>query len=165
LRKPRATYRVLLIVVFLAALIGASVAYDEWDTNSGASGSSSSGVAQANALSAGGSAQPSSSVDDVPTPPPSRALPRATTAARPVIRTVSPHAGVDAGGNEVTIKGENLEVAQVLFDSSVARVVSQAPDAVTVVAPPREDMARVSIVVTNRDGSYAVASGAYRYER
>ena len=157
-----------MVVAFLAALAGALAICDEWGTKSGASGGSSSPGAQGNALSAGGSAQPDSSAAETPAqpaPPPSRALPAATTGARPTIRSVSPRSGGEAGGNEVTIEGANFSRVQVLFNSSIARVVSETSDAVTVVAPTRADAPLVSVVVTNRDGSYAVASGAYRYER
>jgi hypothetical protein len=157
-----------MVVAVLAALAGAFVASDEWGTKSGAAGGSSSTDTQENALSAGGSAQPDSSAVEAPAQPapaPSRALPAARTGARPTIRSLSPLSGDEAGGNEVTIEGANFSRVQVLFNSSVARVVSETSDAVTVVAPKQADAPVVSVVVTNRDGSYAVASGAYRYTR
>jgi hypothetical protein len=45
----------------------------------------------------------------------------------------------------------------------VARVTSQSSNAVSVVAPQGVAGLPVTVVVTNRDGSYAVSRGGYVY--
>jgi len=51
---------------------------------------------------------------------------------------------------------------QVLFGNVAARVTSQSSNAVTVLVP-EGNPGPVSVVVTNRDGTYAVAGAAYSY--
>jgi hypothetical protein len=166
LRKPRVTHGGLLVVALVAALIGALVISGEGGSTSVRSGGSPASTAPRDMhLSAGGSIQPSSTTPEVrgPVPPQSRALPAASTGMRPTISSISQQGGGVAGGNELTIKGENFSSPQILFNSAPARILSGSPDAVTVIVPAQERPGIATIVVTNRDGSYAVARNAYKY--
>jgi IPT/TIG domain len=83
-------------------------------------------------------------------------------AAKPVIDDVWPDKAPASGGDKVVIRGKNLQAAQVVFGLSPARILAQSDDAVTVAAPAA-GAGQVAIVVTNRDGNYAVAGSAFRY--
>jgi rubrerythrin len=84
------------------------------------------------------------------------------TPARPQLANVSPASGAPAGGGEVLITGSGFSNVQVMFGSTVARVLNQSSNAVTVVAPEGAE-GPCTVVVTNRDGTYAVAASAYTY--
>jgi hypothetical protein len=79
---------------------------------------------------------------------------------RPQIAGVSPSSGPTEGGNEVLITGSGFANVQVMFGGDVARVTSQSSNAVTVIAPEGR-AGPVTVVVTNRDGTYAVVGQAY----
>ena len=101
-------------------------------------------------------------------------------AAAPVIEDVWPDkvpaAGSDdarkhgGGGQEngtdveVVIKCSHLDASQVVFGLVPARILKVAADSLTVAAPV-VGVSEVVIVVTNRDGSFAIAKQAFRYYR
>jgi hypothetical protein len=93
---------------------------------------------------------------------PAARVPPAATNLRPVIARVSPQAGAPEGGNELTIVGSDFANVQVMVGGQVARVTSQSSNAVTVLAPEGQH-GPATVVVTNRDGTYSVAGGAYKY--
>jgi IPT/TIG domain len=80
----------------------------------------------------------------------------------PVIADVWPDKGPASGGDRVVIRGKDLQAAQVVF-GLVPAVILEASDDHLVVAAPAGGAGRVAIVVTNRDGHYAVADGAFQY--
>ena len=84
-------------------------------------------------------------------------------AAKPELAAVSPAAGPAEGGTEVTITGSGFANVQVMWGGEPARVTSQSSNAVTVLVPQGSAGAVTTVVVTNRDGSYAVRPGAFRY--
>jgi IPT/TIG domain-containing protein len=96
------------------------------------------------------------------TPPPV-VLQADGTPMKPAIARVSPESGAPEGGQEILITGSGFANVQVLFGSEPARITSQSSNAVTVIAPEGAAGRPVSIVVTNRDGSYAVAGHAFSY--
>ncbi len=100
----------------------------------------------------------------VASPPPWTPLPEAERGAAPSIEDVWPDKGPATGGERVVIHGRNLQPALVVFGLAPARIVdvSAAQDALTVLAPAGQ-VGRVAIVITNRDGSYAVSAGTFRY--
>jgi IPT/TIG domain len=79
-----------------------------------------------------------------------------------VIANVSPQSGPASGGNEILITGSGFANVQVLIGGDVAQVTSQSSNAVTVIAPDG-NTGVVTVVVTNREGTYAVAPAAYAY--
>jgi rubrerythrin len=81
---------------------------------------------------------------------------------QPIIEDVWPNKTAETGGERVVIRGTNLQAAQVLFGMVPATIVEVAPDQIVVTAPPAE-AGDVAIVVTNRDGSYALAKGTFSY--
>ena len=101
-------------------------------------------------------------------------------AAAPVIEDVWPDkvpaAGSDdarkhgGGGQEngtdveVVIKGSHLDASQVVFGLVPARILKVTADSLTVAAPAA-GVSEVVIVVTNRDGSFAIAKQSFRYYR
>jgi IPT/TIG domain len=107
----------------------------------------------------------------VPDPRPSTVVtagPDAEGSASPVIEDVWPNKAPASGGEKVEIRGKNLRASSVLFGSVPARIlgVREAAGTVTltVATPPaRAGAAQVFIVVTNRDGSYAVAGEKFQY--
>jgi len=101
----------------------------------------------------------------VPAPPPWTPGPEPEASANPAIDDVWPDQGPSSGGARVVIRGKNLQPLQVIFGLTPARIVAATDDALTVEAPGAADAGEVSVVVTNRDGNYAVASGAFRYYR
>ncbi len=80
----------------------------------------------------------------------------------PVIADVWPDKGPASGGDRVVIRGKDLQAAQVVFGLAPARIL-ESSDERLVVAAPAAGAGRVAIVVTNRDGHYAVAAGAFQY--
>jgi hypothetical protein len=88
----------------------------------------------------------------------------AEPAAEPQIDDVWPNKGPEAGGAVVVIKGKNLAASQVLFGMAPARIIEASADAVKV-AVPEYGAGEVPVVLTNRDGAYAVAAHAFRYYR
>jgi IPT/TIG domain-containing protein len=97
------------------------------------------------------------------TPPPPAVGANGQAAAKPELAAVSPAAGPAEGGTEVTITGSGFANVQVLWGGEAVRVTSQSSNAVTVVVPQGSAGAATTVVVTNRDGSYAVRPAAYRY--
>ena len=95
-------------------------------------------------------------------PPPWTPPPEADSNPRPVIDAISPPAARSSGGAAITIRGRNLDAMQVLFGMSPAPIVTQGPELLVVQAPPGPP-GDAPIVVTNRDGNYAVAAMAFRY--
>ena len=95
------------------------------------------------------------------TPPTAAAAPGGAPALKPEIANVSPSSGPSEGGNEVVITGSGFANAQVLWGNTVAAVKSQSSNAISIIVPSGERP--VTIVVTNRDGTYAVRPGAYVY--
>jgi hypothetical protein len=102
-----------------------------------------------------------SSFDPSSRTPPAPQLQADGTPMKPSIANVSPSSGAAEGGNEVLITGSGFASVQVMFGGDVARVTSQSSNAITVIAPDGVAGRPVSIVVTNRDGSYTVAGQAY----
>ncbi len=154
---PKAALRILVVVAVLGAAGIAIVAfYDGDDEASGTRGSASSDTHRTD-LSAGGSAQPSSPLDPAaPASAVSRSAP-ARGGVRPEVARLSPSSG--GSGTQIVIEGANFARPQVLFGSSPAQVVNATGSAVTVVVP--DGKGTVSVVVTNPDGTYAVAGNAY----
>jgi hypothetical protein len=91
--------------------------------------------------------------------------PEAEANATPAIDDVWPDKGPSSGGERVVIRGKNLQPLQVIFGLTPARIVAATEDALTVEAPGAADAGQVAIVVTNRDGNYAIAAGAFQYYR
>jgi hypothetical protein len=90
--------------------------------------------------------------------------PAAEASATPVVEDVWPDKAPASGGDEVVLRGKNLAgAAQVVFGLTPARILSvdAAKDTVTVAAPAAPE-GKVEIVVTNRDGNYAIA-GWFQY--
>ena len=83
---------------------------------------------------------------------------------KPAIQDVWPSQGASTGGDRVTIRGRNLQPAQVLFGLTPARIVAASDAAVTVTAPAAGP-GPVSIVVTNVDGNYAISAAPFLYYR
>jgi rubrerythrin len=124
----------------------------------------SSFAAPASGYAAGGDGSGSQQpADPFSRTPPTAAAQPGSAAAAPAIAGVSPSSGGAAGGEEVLITGSGFANVQVLFGDEVARVTSQSSNAITVIAPPGAAGATHTVVVTNRDGSYAVARGGYAY--
>lgn len=100
----------------------------------------------------------------LPAPAPWTPAPGADGAAQPVIDDVWPGKAPSSGGEKIVIRGKNLAAAQVVFGLAPARIlsVSDSQDTLTVAAPAA-DAGEVGIVVTNRDGSYALSSGTFQY--
>jgi hypothetical protein len=67
-----------------------------------------------------------------------------------------------SGGERVVIRGKNLQVAQVVFGLTPAHIIDASEDKV-IVAAPAVGAGEVAIVLTNRDGNYAVSAGAFQY--
>ena len=113
---------------------------------------------------------PSGVFSGTPTsPPPYVFQPLASTnigVPTPAISAVLPNSGPVAGGNTVTIHGDNLtSPTKVMFGTKAATdIVSKTADAVTVVAPPGTAGSTVKVSLTNSAGTSSVASGAqYTY--
>jgi hypothetical protein len=104
-----------------------------------------------------------SSFDPTSRTPPVPQIQADGTPLKPQLAQVSPRSGPAEGGNEVLITGSGFANAQVMFGGHVARVTSQSSNAITVIAPEGLAGAPVTVVVTNRDGSYAVAGAAYTH--
>ena len=110
-----------------------------------------------------GSGSGAGSFDSFSRTPPAPQLQADGTPMKPQLAQVSPASGAAEGGDEVLITGSGFANVQVMFGSQVARVTSQSSNAVTVIAPEGTSGRPVSVVVTNRDGTYAVAGAAYSY--
>jgi hypothetical protein len=81
----------------------------------------------------------------------------------PSVTSVSPSAGVTAGGTQVTITGKNLKGAsEVDFGGSAATITADSATSITAVSPPHavED---VDVVVTGSSGLKSPASEADRF--
>ena len=102
-------------------------------------------------------------VDEFSRTPPAPTIQADGTPARPAIARVSPESGSVEGGEELLITGSGFGTVQVLVGNTPARVTSQSSNAVTVLVPAAGRPGATSVVVTNRDGSYVVAGGAYSY--
>jgi hypothetical protein len=85
----------------------------------------------------------------------------APVSAPPVIVDVWPAQGPASGGQEVVIRGENLRAVQVLFGVAPARILAATAESLTVRSPPVGAAGPAPIVVTNGDGSYAIAPFTY----
>jgi rubrerythrin len=92
------------------------------------------------------------------------AAPAADATPEAAIEDVWPDKTSEAGGERVVIRGQNLQPAQILFGMVPATIVEVARDHIVVIAPAAKE-GEVKIVVTNRDGSYAIAADAFRYYR
>ena len=88
--------------------------------------------------------------------------PKVAETPKPVIEDVWPDKGAASGGAEVVIRGKNLQPAQILFGLAPARIIRETPESVTVAVPP-SGAGHVGVVVTNRDGNYAIAGGSFNY--
>jgi hypothetical protein len=88
--------------------------------------------------------------------------PSAAASAPPVIEGVWPDRGPSSGGDRVVIRGRNLQAAQVVFGLSLAPILSETDETVVVASPGGEE-GLAAIVVTNRDGNYAIVAEAFRY--
>ncbi|MFL5261722.1 MAG: IPT/TIG domain-containing protein [Anaeromyxobacteraceae bacterium] len=97
------------------------------------------------------------------TPPAPAVGPNGERAAKPELAAVSPAAGPAEGGTEVTITGSGFANVQVMWGGEAARVTSQSSNAVTVLVPQGSAGTITTVVVTNRDGTYAVRPAAFRY--
>ena len=98
----------------------------------------------------------------VAAPEPWRPDAAAEAGSPPVIADVWPDKGPASGGDRVVIRGKDLQAAQVVFGLAPARIL-ESSDERLVVAAPAAGAGRVAVVVTNRDGHYAVAAGAFQY--
>lgn len=98
----------------------------------------------------------------VPAPAPWTPPLEADANPKPVIEDVWPDKGPTSGGDRVVIRGRNLEAAQVLFGLTPATILSASEDELTV-ATPAVGVGEVPIVVTNRDGNYAISGGVFRF--
>jgi IPT/TIG domain len=98
----------------------------------------------------------------VPAPAPWRPSEDAEANPKPVIDDVWPNKAPSSGGEQVMIRGKNLRTLQVVFGTVPAQIVSESQEAVTV-AVPAGGAGEVAIVLTNRDGGYSVAAGAFSY--
>jgi hypothetical protein len=108
-----------------------------------------------------GLAEPSQS-SVVPPPAPWSPDPASAQAPEPVIEDVWPSKAPAAGGEKVVIRGKNLHAAQILFGLAPARILRESDESLTVEAPPSSG-GTVGIVVTNRDGHYAIAGTSFEY--
>jgi IPT/TIG domain-containing protein len=104
-------------------------------------------------------------VDAFSRTPPAPTLQSDGTPLRPAIARVSPESGGVEGGEELLITGSGFafDGVQVMVGNAPARVTSRSSNAVTVLVPPAGRSGPTTVVVTNRDGSYATAGGAYIY--
>ena len=80
----------------------------------------------------------------------------------PSIEAIFPRAGRSAGGEPITIRGQHLDPMLVMFGVAPATIVQRAQDLLIVAAPPGPP-GDAPVVVTNRDGNYAIAAMGYRY--
>jgi hyaluronan synthase len=79
----------------------------------------------------------------------------------PVLTTVTPSSGSDAGGTLVSVMGNELDGAtRVTFGDLEATVVTVAPDQVRVIAPESTTTGPVDVRVTTPGGTTAVVPGA-----
>jgi hyaluronan synthase len=79
----------------------------------------------------------------------------------PVLTTVTPSSGSDAGGTLVSVTGNELDGAtRVTFGDLEATVVTVAPDQVRVIAPESTTTGPVDVRVTTPGGTTAVVPGA-----
>ena len=101
--------------------------------------------------------------DEFSRTPPAPTLQSDGTPARPAIARVSPESGSGEGGEELLITGSGFGTVQVMVGNTAARITSQSSNAITVLVPAAGRPGITAVVVTNRDGSYAVAGGAYSY--
>jgi hypothetical protein len=95
-------------------------------------------------------------------PAPWRPPVAAASAPAPVIEALEPASAPVAGGERVVIRGQFLRPAQVMFGSAPAQVLTASAGSVAVVAP-RGAAGRVTVAVTNDDGTFAVAAQPFTY--
>ena len=98
----------------------------------------------------------------VPAPSAWKPAPDSEAMAKPVIDDVWPNKGPSSGGERVVIRGRNLQAAQIVIGLAPAHIIEASEDKVTIVAPAAGAGA-AAIVLTNRDGTYAVATGEFQY--
>jgi hypothetical protein len=79
-----------------------------------------------------------------------------------VIEDVWPNKAAASGGERIVLRGRNLRAAQVVFGLTPARIIEAWDEKVTLAAPAA-GAGPVAIVLTNRDGNYAVAGAAFQY--
>lgn len=85
----------------------------------------------------------------------------------PKITSITPIQGPLAGGNEVTIAGENFSTpARVTFGGVEASVTASAGTSITLLAPAQPDSkeGKVDVVVINTDDQNATAREGYEYK-
>jgi hypothetical protein len=104
-----------------------------------------------------------SSFDPMSRTPPAPQIQADGTPMKPQLANVSPSSGPATGGNEVVITGSGFAGAQVMFGHQVAQVTSQSSNAISVVVPEGTPNVPATVVITNRDGTYAVAGAVYAY--
>lgn len=101
--------------------------------------------------------------------PPAGSIPVPTavdsSTGTPTITALSPASGPESGGNMVVISGSNFDAAQVLFGSQLAKFAEPPTATMVAVIVPKQNPGTVTVVVTNKDGRYAVQNGGYTYTR
>jgi hypothetical protein len=86
----------------------------------------------------------------------------AEAGAKPFIEDIWPDKAPASGGDRIVLRGKNLQAAQVVFGLAPAKILDASTDRLTVAAPAAS-AGEVAIVVTNRDGSYAIAGTPFHY--
>jgi hypothetical protein len=101
----------------------------------------------------------------VPPSPTWRPEPSAEASPIPVVEDMWPHKAPASGGERVVLRGKNLAgAAQVVFGLTPARILSIDAEKDTVtVAAPAASAGKIAIVVTTRDGNYAIVEGFEYY--
>lgn len=88
------------------------------------------------------------------------------SAAAPVVTSVSPSVGGEAGGTVVLITGANFNPGlSVTFGAAPGVVSSVTPTRITAIAPAQASATKVDITVTNTDGKTAKLTGAFTYQK
>lgn len=85
----------------------------------------------------------------------------------PKITSITPNQGPPAGGNQVTIAGENFTTpARVTFGGEEASVTASAGTSITLLAPaqPEGKEGKVDVVVINTDDQKATQREGYEYK-
>jgi len=97
-----------------------------------------------------------------PMPDPWRPPAESAVGATPVIDQVTPARASTRGGAKVTIRGQHLRPASVMFGDAPASIVGGSDREVTVLVPPSPPGA-VTIALTNTDGTYALVGNGFTF--